>query len=225
MKGASGGLDAETLENAKMRVPGHLRSLRRAVTTSDYEYLAQQSAPGRIGRVYCLQPPLTNRGENRILVIPSIPFLSGFIAPESLELQTELHDTIRAYLDERRLLSAQLEVTAPTYIWVETEVRFSVAQHYEFEKVKTAVENKLFNFINPLIGGADGQGWTYGRDLLVSDVMAVLLQVPGVNFVRSVDFYPVTYENRQFLKGQKTNTIPVPSDGLVASYQHIILEG
>ncbi len=224
MKGASGGLDAETLENAKTRVPGHLRSLRRAVTSRDYEYLAQQSAPGRIGRVYCLQPPLTNRGENRILVIPSIPVLTGFIAPESLELQTELHDTIKAYLDERRLLSTQLEVTAPTYIWVETEVRFSVAQHYEFEKVKTEVENKLFDFINPLIGGQDGSGWTYGRDLVVGDVMAVLSQIPGVNFIRSVKLFPVTYENRQFLKGTEANDIPVPSDGLVVSYQHIVLE-
>lgn len=224
MRSASGGLDSETLENAKMRVPGHLRSLRRAVTSADYEYLAKQSTPGRIGRVFCLQPPLTNRGENRILVIPSIPVLTGFIAPESLELPTDVHDTIKAYLDERRLLSTQLEVTAPTYIWVETEVRFSTSQHYEFERVKTAVENKLFDFINPLIGGGDGNGWPFGRDLLVGDVMAILSTVPGVNFIRSVKLFPVTYENRQFIRGNETNDIAVPSDGLVVSYQHLVLE-
>lgn len=224
LRGATGGLDSETLENAKMRVPGHLRSLRRAVTADDYEYLAQQSAPGRIGRVYCLQPPLTNRGENRILVIPNIPVLTGFIAPESLELPTDVHDTIKSYLDERRLLSTQLEVTAPTYIWVETEVRFSTSQHHEFERVKTAVENKLFDFINPLIGGVDGRGWPFGRDLLVGDVMAILSTVPGVNFIRSVKLFPVTYENRQFVRGNETADIAVPSDGLVVSYQHLVLE-
>lgn len=223
LRPATGGLDAESLENAKMRVPGHLRSLRRAVTAADYEYLAKQSVPGRIGRVYCLQPPLTNHGENRILVIPSIPVLTGFIAPESLELQTDVHDAIKAYLDERRLLSTLLEVTAPTYIWVETEVRLSVSQHYEFDKVKTTVENKLFDFINPLIGGVDGKGWTFGRDLLMGDVMAVLSTVPGVNFIRSVRLFPITYENRQFTRGNPTNDIAVPSDGLVVSYQHTIL--
>jgi predicted phage baseplate assembly protein len=221
---ASGGLDAETLDNAKMRVPGHLRSLRRAVTSGDYEYLAKQSAPGQIGRVYCLQPPLTNRGENRILVIPSIPVLTGFIAPESLELSTDVHDTIKSYLDERRLLSTQLEVTAPTYMWVETEVRFSTSQHYEFDQVKVAVENKLFDFVNPLIGGVDGKGWPFGRDLLVGDIMAILSTVSGVNFIRSVKLYPVSYENRQFIRGLETNDIAVPSDGLVVSYQHLVLE-
>jgi predicted phage baseplate assembly protein len=221
---AHGGLDAELLDNAKMRVPGHLRSLRRAVTSADYEYLAQQSAPGSVGRVYCLQPPLTNRGENRILVIPSIPVLTGFIAPESLELSTDVHDTIKAYLDERRLLSTQLEVTAPTYMWVETEVRFSTSQHFEFEQVKVAVENKLFDFVNPLIGSVDGKGWPFGRDLLVGDIMAILSTVPGVNFIRSVKLYPVTYENRQFIRGNEINEIAVPSDGLVVSYQHLVLE-
>lgn len=219
---ATGGRDAEAIENAKMRVPGYLRSLQRAVTAADFEYLAQQAAPGEIGRVYCLQPPLTNRGENKILVIPHIPVLKGFIAPESLELSVELRNQIQSYLDERRLLSARLEVTMPAYQWVETEVRFRVSQHYDFERVRRAIEDKLFEFINPLSGGIDGKGWPFGRDLLSSDVMAVLSTVPGVNFIRSVKLYPVTYENRQFRRGAETQEIPLPSHGLVVSFQHQI---
>lgn len=220
---ASGGRDAESIENAKMRVPGHLRSLQRAVTASDFEYLAQEAAPGKIGRVYCLQPPLTNRGENKILVIPYIPRLTGFIAPESLELSEELQEQIETFLDERRLLSTQLEVSTPVYRWVETEVRLQVAQHYEFNKVRRAVEDRLFEFINPLTGGMDGTGWKFGRDLLVGDVMAILSTVEGVNFVRSVRLFPVSYQGRQFRRESEATEIPVPSDGLVVSYQHTIL--
>ncbi|MEO0565002.1 MAG: putative baseplate assembly protein, partial [Chloroflexota bacterium] len=178
-KSASGGRDAETLENSKMRVPGHLRSLQRAVTPKDFEYLTQQAAPGQVGRVYCLQPPLTQRGENKVLVIPYIPVLRGFIAPESLELATDTRDTIQNFLDERRLLSTKLEVTTPIYQWVETEVTISVAQHYDFERVRQRVESKLFGFLNPLTGGVNGDGWPFGRDLLVSDLMAALTSVEG----------------------------------------------
>lgn len=219
---AQGGMDIENLENSKLRVPGYLRALSRAVTASDYEYLAQEAAPGRAGRVYCLQPPLTNRGEVQVLVIPHIPRLRGFVSPESLELPADVRENIQAYLDERRLLATRLEVTAPAYQWVETEVRFRVSAHQDFEKVRQTVEAALYTFLNPLVGGSDGKGWPFGRDLFVSDVMAVLLTVPGVNFVRSVKLFPVRYEDRQFTRGSEAQEIPVPAHGVIVSYQHNI---
>lgn len=220
---ALGGTDAETLEYAKMRVPGFLRSLRRAVTASDFEYLAEEAAPGEIGRVYCLQPPLTNRGEIKILVVPRVPRLSGYIPPESLNLTDQLQETIRRFLDERRLLSTRLEVSAPAYQWVETEVRLRVTETYNQDRVRRDVETKLFDFLNPLIGGFDGKGWTFGRDLFVADVMSVLLTVPGVNFVRSVSLYPITYAEGQFVRGAAAQEIPIASHGVVVSYQHNIV--
>jgi len=220
---ATGGIDRETLEHAKMRVPGYLRSRQRAVTADDFEYLTMEAAREYVGRVFCLQPPQTTRGDNRILIIPRIPNLQGFIAPESLELKGDVHDRIMSYLDERRLLSTKLEVTAPFYQWVETVVRVRLSQHFELEQVRKAVEDRLFQFINPLIGGVDGKGWQFGRDLLVSDIMAALSNVPGVNFIRSVNMYPVTYENRQYKRGEESQQISLPSYGVVVSYQHTIL--
>ena len=220
---ATGGRNAEDLENAKIRVPGYLRSLQRAVTASDFEYLAKQAVPGKTGRVYCLQPPLTNRGENKVLVIPYIPNIQGFISPESLELASDLREAILNNLNERRLLSTTLEVTTPSYQWVETEVRLSVADHYEFERVREAVERRLFQFLNPLTGGMEGEGWIFGRDLLIADVMAALSSVEGVKFIREVKLFPIVYENRQPRRLPEVTEIPVPSDGVVASYQHTII--
>lgn len=222
LKPATGGVDAEALENAKLRVPGYLRSLQRAVTASDYEYLAEQAVPGRIGRVYCLQPPLTSRGENLLLVIPSIPILRGFISPQSLELPDDVREQIIGHLDDRRLLSTKLEVSTPYYQWIETEIRFQVSAHFTPEKVKQDIEEKLFTFLNPLTGGVEGKGWPFGRDLLATDVMAALAVVPGVNFIRSVKLFPVSYDNRQFKRGEETVEIPIPSHGVVVSYQHNI---
>ena len=220
---AKGGMNAESLENAKLRVPHFMRSLGRAVTAADFEYLAKEAAPGRIGRVHCLQPPLTNRGEIKVLVIPQIPHLSGFISPESLELAADVREAVQVYLDDRRLLATQMEITQPSYQWVETEVHISVSSLSDHERVRAAVEARLFEFINPLTGGSEGTGWQFGRDLFVSDLMAVLLSVPGVNFVRSVKLFPVNNDKRQFTRGGETQEIRLPPQGVIVSFQHNII--
>lgn len=220
---ARGGMDTESLESAKLRVPHFMRSLGRAVTAADFEYLALEAAPGRIGRAYCLQPPLTNRGEIKVLLIPQVPRLTGFIAPESLEVAADLREAVQTYLDDRRLLSTQLEITQPTYQWVESETRISISDLYDTEQVRAAVEKRLFEFVNPLTGGTDGTGWKFGRDLFVSDLTAVLLSVPGVNFVRSVKLFPVNYDKRQFTRGTETQEVRLPPQGIVVSFQHTII--
>jgi len=220
---ALGGRDAESLEYAKMRVPGVLRSLQRAVTPSDFEYLTQEAAPGEVGRVYCLQPPLTNRGEIRILVIPAVPRLSGYIAPESLVLSPELQENIQKYLDERRLLSTILDISEPSYQWVDTDVELRVSANYDREKVLRAAEKRLIEFLNPLIGGVDGNGWQFGRELFVSDVTSVLLTIPGVHFVRSVRLFQMTYDNGQFSRERETEEIAIPSHGVIVSHQHNLM--
>ncbi|HVU12617.1 MAG TPA: putative baseplate assembly protein [Phototrophicaceae bacterium] len=218
---ASGGLNAETLETAKMRVPGYLRSLARAVTPQDFEYLAVEAAPGEIGRIHCLQPSMTTRGEVNLLVIPSIPRLQGFIAPESLNLSDDLRDRIVSYLNERRLVSTLLNVVQPAYQWVETEIRLRHNPLYDGAAVVHEVENRLFTFLNPIIGGTDGKGWPFGRDLFVADIMAVLLAVPGVDYIRTVKLYPVSYNRGQFTRtGDAVTEISVVQHGVIVSYKH-----
>jgi hypothetical protein len=53
--------------------------------------------------------------------------------------------------------------------------------------------------------------------------MAVLLTVPGVNFVRSVKLYPIQYDDRQFTMGAEAQEIAIPAQGVIVSYQHNII--
>jgi predicted phage baseplate assembly protein len=223
-RAAQGGLNAEDLEDAKVRVPGYLRTLQRAVTASDFEYLARQAAPGAVGRVYCLQPPHTQAGEIKVLVIPEIPNLQGYIAPESLTLSEPTRERIMNYLNERRLISTDLEVIPPTYHWVQTSVRFHASAFFDGDEVRGRVRDKLFNFLNPLTGGTDGKGWPFGRDLFVSDIMASLLSVPGVDFIRSVRLYPVSENEGQFTRGNEVESIALSAQGVVVSHEHDVAE-
>ena len=50
---ASGGVDGETIEEAKIRGPIVMRTLNRAVTAVDYEHLTREASP-EVARVRCV---------------------------------------------------------------------------------------------------------------------------------------------------------------------------
>jgi hypothetical protein len=65
-------------------------------------------------------------------------------------------------------------------------------------------------------------GWPFGRSLVISDVMAALLTVPGVDFVRSVKLYPVSNQNGQFVVGAEIGEIKLVTHGVIVSYAHSV---
>jgi hypothetical protein len=138
-----------------------------------------------------------------------------------------INQEIRAYLDERRLISTHLEVMEPSYQWVSTEIRFHPTRSQEADIVKQRIEDTLHKFLNPLTGGARGEGWQFGRDLYKSDVMAVLLAVPGVEFIRSVQLIPVNYDEASGVFSPETDvdSIPLVAYGVIASYRHNAVHG
>lgn len=66
---ARGGVDGETVENAKVRAPNILRVQERAVTAEDYEVIAREAAPS-LRRVRCLPAVAGEGGAVRVLVVP-----------------------------------------------------------------------------------------------------------------------------------------------------------
>src|SRR5262249_6095305 len=69
---ASGGVEGETVENAKLRGPLELRAGGRAVTAQDFEELARTAAPDAV-RVRCVAAS-EERGSLavRLLVVPDV---------------------------------------------------------------------------------------------------------------------------------------------------------
>ena len=66
-RAASGGVDGETLEEAKVRGPIQMRTRNRAVTAQDYEQLAREAAP-EVARVHCVPAGLLPAGP-----VPPVP--------------------------------------------------------------------------------------------------------------------------------------------------------
>ncbi|MCH8190741.1 MAG: putative baseplate assembly protein, partial [Chloroflexi bacterium] len=108
---ASGGVDPEGIENAKMRGPQTLRTRNRAITADDFEHLAREASPS-VMRARCIQPtevgtegdPLP--GVVRVLLVPTLPASSSkSVTPDQLRIPRDLLDNVQEYLDERSLLT------------------------------------------------------------------------------------------------------------------------
>lgn len=220
---ASGGLDAETLESAMMRAPKLLRSRERAVTESDYEFLARQALPATVCRVKCLQPRPSQAGrvapgQVYVLVIPRVPNPARHLQPEELEPSSDDMEQLATLLDERRLLTTRLELRAPAYRWVACRVQLRAAPGASQETVETEVLKRLYRFLNPITGGPDGEGWAFGRELYISDVYQALQGLPNVQFVRTVEMRPSPPAGSG--EGEPVESLDVVAHGLIASAVH-----
>lgn len=220
---AWGGLDAETLEAAMARAPALLRSRDRAVTEADFEFLARQALPAAIGRVRCLQPRPSEAGrvapgQVYVLVIPRVANPAGYLEPEQLEPAEDDVEALTAYLDERRLLTTRLDIRAPSYRWIAARVQLRASPGADQEKVRRTVLDRLYRFLNPLTGGADGDGWPFGRDLFLSDVYQSLQGMPNVQFIRNVQLFMAAPDGSP--TGDPVDSVEVVAHGVVASARH-----
>jgi predicted phage baseplate assembly protein len=224
---AFGGRDAESLENAKLRAPLELRTRTRAVTADDYEHLARHD-PG-VARARCLTPGAQPGGPGEpapghvtVLVLPrAVEEEDGRIPPDQLTLSAELRESVRTYLNERRLLGTTLDVRAPRYQWVSVQTTIRVAEKSSPAMVRERAEEALYRFLNPIRGGADGQGWPFGRDLHVSEIYGLLLRVPGVESVEDVQF-SLRDTNGNGAARPVGTRLAMPPDAVICSDQHTV---
>ena len=208
---ASGGVDAEDLEDARLRAPHALRTRRRAVTPADFEHLVRQAFAAEVARVRCLQASLPGAdgrpgpGQIYILAIPRLPehLAQGYVPAGQLALDDGLRRRIADYLDEHRLLTAQLDVRAPDYKRVTVTVDLEARAEAEPHRVEQAVAARLEELLNPFVGGTDGSGWPFGRDLYVSDLYACIQSVPGVQYIKDLSMSWLDRRNQPHVEDKK----------------------
>jgi predicted phage baseplate assembly protein len=223
---AVGGLDAQSLDDARLRAPQVLRTRTRAVTADDYEYLAQQVEG--VARARCIAPGSQPGGPNSarpgqvtILVVPRVEDPSGPIPAEQLARSAELRARVLAHLNERRPLGITVDVQLPQYIWVGIEAVLRTPDSADEDlnlHVQRAAERDLYRYLNPLTGGPAGTGWQFGRDLSVSELYGLLQRVRNVEFVEEVR---LVVADRSAAAAESTaSRLIVPPFALICSGQH-----
>lgn len=226
---ATGGRDAQTLEDAKLRVPQYLRTRQRAVTADDFEYLAEQVK--FVARARCLapgaqpgQPGDIAPGHVSVLVLPESRNEDIQVVPEELLLSAELRSAVMAQLSERCVIGTQLDVRAPEYIWVSVKAKLQARVRNDatiLNEIQRSAEAALYRYLNPYIGGPHGKGWPFGRHLHISEIYGLLQGVPQIEFVEDVQI--LVREPGRSGGGQPViGRLDVPPQALVCSYQHAV---
>jgi len=217
---ATGGVDAETLADARIRGPLSLRTGDRAVTAEDFERLTRQADP-QVARAHCV-PPSQPSEPVRVLVVPHSTVPARSLTLTDLALTDELAGTITAHLDPRRMVTTQVRVEEPLYQGLMVVARIGAVPGVRLEAVREAAVDALHAYVNPLVGGPDGTGWPFGRTVEDSDVQGVLRTLPGVASVDRVFFFLAdlrtgTVQNRELQR------VSLPADALVMSHRHQVV--
>lgn len=182
---ACGGAAAQTVTQAAGRADQLVENSGRAVTLADYERLALQTPGTRVARVTAIPnvhpdfPCYKAPGIVTVIVLPYLP--KGRPAPTP-----GLLNAVAAYIRPRRIIGTRVEVVAPTYLEVTVQANVQSAAGTNRATLQQAIVAAISDFFDPLTGGPNGTGWPFGRDVYRSEIMRVIDEVPGVDFVSSL---------------------------------------
>ncbi len=195
---SQGGTDEESLADAQLRAPLALQSNDRAVTNSDFEYMATQAPGANVVRANALplhHPDFPNGQVPGVVTVVVVPNSN---APNPTPNQTTLQ-AVCQYLDAHRLLTTEVFVIGPTYRMIQVLASLVVLPGSDLATAQNAAVAALNKFFNPLTGGAGGTGWPFGGEIYYSDVYRILLGITGVQRVVSDQLILVLDNQRQQL--------------------------
>jgi predicted phage baseplate assembly protein len=223
-RSASGGVDGEEIENAKVRGPIRLRTRGRAVTTEDFEHLAREAAP-EVARIRAVAAgDGADAGSVRVLVVPTAVTRDGWLRFDQLVPSEETLQTITDRLEECRVIGTRAIVEPPVYRGVTVVAKLKARSRQNPTRLQEAALEALYTYFDPIIGGPDGSGWPFGRPVNVGEVYSVLQGLRGTELVEDARLFgadPVTGQ-----RGQQTQRLELEPHALVFSYEHqVLVEG
>jgi len=184
------GQEPETIEQARRRAADDLARPTRAVTSDDYQQIAQATPGVDIARVHVAigRHPATPcdpvPGAVTVVIVPGVPRNQP---GRGQEIDAPVPDpgaleAVRANLEAARLLGTEVFVRGPTYRTVRLAVTpgATIADPFGLER---RLRDGLRRYLDPLTGGADGQGWPFGEPLRPSELLGVAQDLAGRSVV------------------------------------------
>lgn len=209
----SGGADADSLDKTTARAFERVNRVSRAVTLADYEKLARETPGVQVARVAAranLHADFPCLQATGIVTLTVLPYL-----PQQKPLPSrQLRQAVAAYLGERRVIGSRIMVVGPTYVNVTVRVDVQACARIDPQRLKQRLHDALDNFFHPLSGGANHDGWPFGRDVYRTEVMQVIDETPGADYVSSLELISDS--------GTSCGNLCLPPNGLVASGSHKI---
>jgi hypothetical protein len=177
-----GASNAESVSDAQKRIPASVRHREVLAAREDYYDIVHRAPGVDIGRVEVLgltHPDLLNQvaeGVVTLLVIPRTdPAQPDAPRPDRLFLET-----LCAYLEPRRILTTELHVRGPQYEPLAVGIGIQAVPGEPEGPLTERVRSAVLEFLSPLRGGFDGQGWPLNKTVEAAEVQAAATRVRGV---------------------------------------------
>lgn len=217
---ATGGVDGETVADAKVRGPLALRTGDRAVTISDVERLALDADPAVV-RARCLPP--TDPGEPvRLLVVPRVEKTPQTLVLDDFAVDDRLFASLRDHLEPRRMLGSVIQIGTPYYQGISVAALIAATPGRPVDLVRERALDALYGWINPITGGPGGAGWPFDADLTAGGVAELLAAVDGVERVDEAVLFPADVRNRVRV-GHGKELVRLSPESLFLSFAHRVV--
>jgi predicted phage baseplate assembly protein len=217
---AQGGVDGESLEEAKARGPLLLRTRSRAVSVEDYEILAREAAP-EVARVRCVPADgqAVPAGAVKILVVPAASSDRGRVRLEDLIPAEETLARIADRLEQTRVVGTRVHIEPPRYMGVTVVARLVARPRVDVDRVREQAQDALYRLLSPLPGGGpSGGGWPFGRPVQPGELFAALQGVRGVELVEDLRIFGADPVSGR--RGGEVRRLDVDAHSLVFSFEH-----
>jgi predicted phage baseplate assembly protein len=182
---ATGGTDPEPVLAARQRAADELARPERVVTAADATAIAlatpgvavarAQVSPGHHPSHPCVDVPTA-------LSVTLVPEVDRTVPPEDWTAapmpDPGLLAAVLARLGAARLLGQEVFVGPPSYRAV--RVRLTVSRSGRDDEVRARIIEALRRHLDPLEGGADGDGWPFGGVVRPSELVGVAGRAAGV---------------------------------------------
>ncbi|MEJ7812804.1 MAG: putative baseplate assembly protein, partial [Gemmatimonadaceae bacterium] len=207
---ATGGADAETLDEAKIRARQELSTRSRAVTRDDFEWIARQTPTVRVARAQIvprrrplpagtLPPAIATpvcgaplpAGPAGLDTIEAAGVVSVVVVPDDEGAEPvptpSFLRRVCCHLDKYRLVTTEVHVVPPQYLRIcEVVITLLPQPGFTRSRLQALVEARLAAYLHVLTGGHAGTGYPFGGQVHVADLIAQVFRVEGVERVESL---------------------------------------
>ncbi|MDQ7096752.1 putative baseplate assembly protein [Desulfosporosinus sp. PR] len=184
---ASGGKDAEQLNEALERIKASLKKIEKAVTASDYETLAAATPGHRIMGVKAIpyyDPDSRSVGDKQAPATVTVVVLPYSEEPFPLPDESLLQ-AVREQLEAYRLITTNVKVISPLYVKISVYIEVSIEYGQE-ESSETVIRAAIERFFEGIRKGIPTGKPEFGQPVRESMLARKIEHLPGVVQVKRV---------------------------------------
>jgi hypothetical protein len=187
---ATGGRDAETIDEIIRRAPSILTSRDRAVTRADFEIIARE-ASGEVARAACAGQ-MDEDGQVEVVILPNRR--EGEAIPDPF-LSAGLRDHVGRYLKRRCLINVDPVVRLAEFMRIDVSVELRLRPNANVLQVREVAEEWVKSFLDPYGGGLDSEGWPFKGTLYAQDFARMVSDISEVRHVVAVQLHDMSAED------------------------------